>query len=90
MPAEVPFEEAAALRERDPEGYVRLARESIVAHVRAMTELLRQGSFVFDYGNNLRGEAQDAGFLTDIVASAIPRLMAVGFAPTVTLRKPSR
>ena len=38
VPAEVPFEEAAALRERDPESYLRLARESIVAHVRAMTE----------------------------------------------------
>jgi urocanate hydratase len=62
VPAEVPFEEAAALRERDPAGYVRLARESIVAHVRAMTELCSQGSFVFDYGNNLRGEALDAGF----------------------------
>jgi urocanate hydratase len=62
VPAEVPFEEAAALRERDPAGYVRLARESIVAHVRAMTELRSQGSFVFDYGNNLRGEALDAGF----------------------------
>ncbi|HEX5028108.1 MAG TPA: urocanate hydratase [Gaiellaceae bacterium] len=62
VPAEVPFEEAAALRERDPAGYVRLARESIVAHVRAMTELRSQGSFVFDYGNNLRGVALDAGF----------------------------
>ena len=64
VPAEVPFEEAAALRERDPDGYIRLARESIVAHVRAMTEFVRAGCYVFDYGNNLRGEALDAG-LTD-------------------------
>jgi urocanate hydratase len=62
VPAEVPFEEADALRARDPEGYVRLARESIVAHVRAMTEFARAGCHVFDYGNNLRGEARDAGF----------------------------
>ncbi len=64
IPAEVPFEEAASLRERDPESYLRLARESIVAHVRAMTEFARAGCHVFDYGNNLRGEAQDGG-LTD-------------------------
>jgi urocanate hydratase len=62
VPAEVPIEEAAGLRERDPDAYLRLARESIVAHVRAMTELARAGCHVFDYGNNLRGEARDAGF----------------------------
>ncbi len=61
VPAEVPFEEAAALRERDPESYLRLARESIVAHVRAMIEFAHAGSHVFDYGNNLRGEAYHAG-----------------------------
>jgi urocanate hydratase len=61
VPAEVPFEEAEGLRERDPDTYVRLARESIVAHVQAMTEFARAGCYVFDYGNNLRGEALDAG-----------------------------
>jgi urocanate hydratase len=61
VPAEVPFEEAEALRARDPESYVRLARESIVAHVSAMTEFVRAGCYVFDYGNNLRGEAYEAG-----------------------------
>ena len=61
VPAEVPFEEAAALRERDPHEYLRLASESIVAHVRAMVEFVRMGCYVFDYGNNLRGEAYRAG-----------------------------
>jgi len=61
VPAEVPFEEAAALRERDPDEYLRLASESIVAHVRAMVEFVRMGCYVFDYGNNLRGEAYRAG-----------------------------
>jgi urocanate hydratase len=61
VPAEVPFEEAEALRARDPESYVRLARESIVAHVKGMTEFVRGGCYVFDYGNNLRGEAYEAG-----------------------------
>jgi urocanate hydratase len=62
VPAEVPFEEAEPLRARDPDGYIRLARESIVAHVRAMTLFASAGCHVFDYGNNLRGEARDAGF----------------------------
>jgi len=61
VPAEVPFEEAAALRERDPEEYLRLASESIATHVRAMVEFVRMGCYVFDYGNNLRGEAYRAG-----------------------------
>ena len=61
VPAEVPFEEAAGLRERDPERYLALAGESIVAHVGAMLEFVRQGCYVFDYGNNLRGEAHAAG-----------------------------
>ena len=61
IPAEVPFEEAAALRERDPDEYLRLASQSIVTHVGAMVELVRRGCYVFDYGNNLRGEAYRAG-----------------------------
>ena len=61
VPAEVPFEEAAALRDRAPAEYLRLASESIVAHVRAMVEFVRMGCYVFDYGNNLRGEAYRAG-----------------------------
>jgi urocanate hydratase len=57
----VPFEEAASLRARDPDRYLQLASESIVAHVRAMVEFVRMDCFVFDYGNNLRGEARDGG-----------------------------
>jgi urocanate hydratase len=61
IPSEIPFEEAARFRERDPDEYLRLARASIAVHVGAMLEFVRQGSYVFDYGNNLRGEAQQAG-----------------------------
>ncbi len=61
VPAEVPFEEAATLRARDPDEYLRLASESIAAHVRAMVGFVRLGCYVFDYGNNLRGEAYRAG-----------------------------
>jgi urocanate hydratase len=49
------------LRERDPDQYLQLARESIARHVEALLELVRAGSYVFDYGNNLRGEAYEAG-----------------------------
>jgi urocanate hydratase len=54
-------EEAVALRSSDPEEYLRLARESIVRHVEALLEYVRRGVYVFDYGNNLRGEAREAG-----------------------------
>jgi urocanate hydratase len=52
---------AAALREADPQEYLRRARESIAAHVEGLLELVRAGCYVFDYGNNLRGEAYEAG-----------------------------
>jgi urocanate hydratase len=61
VPAGVSLEEAATLRTADPAEYVRRARESIAAHVRAMLELQRKGAVAFDYGNNIRAEAQDAG-----------------------------
>ena len=61
IPSELPFEEAERFRERNPDEYLRLARESIAVHVNAMLEFVRAGSYVFDYGNNLRGEALEAG-----------------------------
>jgi urocanate hydratase len=53
--------EAAALRSSDPDEYLRRARVSIAQHVEAMLEYVRAGSYVFDYGNNLRGEAREGG-----------------------------
>jgi len=61
VPAEVPFEEAAALRRSNPDRYLALAAQSIATHVRAMLGFVRMGCYVFDYGNNLRGEASGAG-----------------------------
>jgi urocanate hydratase len=61
VPAALGVEEAAELRERDPEEYLRRARSSIARHVEALLEYVRAGSYVFDYGNNLRGEALEAG-----------------------------
>jgi urocanate hydratase len=61
VPAGLDVREAASLRASDPEEYLRRARESIVRHVEALLEYVRAGSYVFDYGNNLRGEAYEAG-----------------------------
>jgi urocanate hydratase len=61
VPSEIPIEEADRYRRRDPDGYLRLATESIAAHVSAMLGFMRSGSHVFDYGNNLRTVAHDAG-----------------------------
>src|SRR5438128_7232064 len=54
-------EDAAALRASDPDEYLHRAGESIAAHVEGLLEYVRSGSYVFDYGNNLRGEAEAAG-----------------------------
>jgi urocanate hydratase len=61
VPIGLSVDEAASLRQSDPEEYLRRASESIASHVRGMLEFVRAGSYVFDYGNNLRGEAQQAG-----------------------------
>jgi urocanate hydratase len=52
---------AAKLRAADPVTYLQRARDSIATHVRGMLEFVHAGSYVFDYGNNLRGEALEAG-----------------------------
>ena len=61
VPQGFSVEQAADLRRSDPDEYLRRAGESIAVHVRGMLDHLRAGSHVFDYGNNLRGEAQVAG-----------------------------
>jgi urocanate hydratase len=61
IPTGLSVDEAAALRASDPDEYLRRARASIVQHVEALLEYVRAGSYVFDYGNNLRGEAREGG-----------------------------
>jgi urocanate hydratase len=61
VPQGLTVDDAAELRETDPDAYLERARESIAAHVRGLVAYVRAGSHVFDYGNNLRGEARDAG-----------------------------
>ncbi len=61
VPSGLTVVEADTLRRSDPDEYIRRARESIALHVRGLLEYVRAGSYVFDYGNNLRGEAEAAG-----------------------------
>jgi len=61
IPAGHTLEEAARLRTQDPERYIRLAKESMGVHVRAMLDLMERGAVVFDYGNNIRQQAKDVG-----------------------------
>jgi urocanate hydratase len=61
VPNGMTLEDANALRVSDPDEYLRRARTAIAEHVRGLLEYVRSGAYVFDYGNNLRGEAEAAG-----------------------------
>ncbi len=58
IPQGLTLETAAALRTRDPEEYVKRSRASMAVQVEAMIAMKRAGSHVFDYGNNLRAQAE--------------------------------
>ncbi|CAN5885966.1 urocanate hydratase [soil metagenome] len=62
VPAGLSLEAAAALRSADPREYVRRSMASMRTHCEAMVEFMRRGAITFDYGNNLRGQARDAGY----------------------------
>jgi urocanate hydratase len=57
VPNQVPYEEALRLRKEDPERYKKMALDAMVVHVQAMLKLQEMGAHVFDYGNNIRGQA---------------------------------
>jgi len=61
VPAGLSLEQAAALRASDPDQHVRRARGSMAEQVKAMLGMKSRGAVVFDYGNNLRGEAERGG-----------------------------
>ena len=61
VPAGFTLAQAAELRERDAAEYTRLSTASMAVHVNAMLDLQRAGAIAFDYGNNIRRFAQDAG-----------------------------
>jgi urocanate hydratase len=86
VPYGMSLEDAVALRESDPEQYVAAARATVATHVRAMLEFQRSGAHTFDYGNNIRTEALDAG-VTDafdfpgFVPAYVRPLFAKGIGP---------
>jgi len=61
VPAGMSLDEAAELRENDPAAYVEKSMASMARHVEAMLALKRAGAVAFDYGNNIRKQAFDAG-----------------------------
>ena len=61
VPPDLPLDDVAKLRARDPDGYVRRAKEGMRHEVEAMLAMQQAGAEVFDYGNNLRAYALEAG-----------------------------
>ncbi len=62
VPQEMTLKEAEALREKSPKEYIRRSYETMVRHCEAMVRFKKAGSVVFDYGNNLRGQAEVGGY----------------------------
>ena len=61
IPKGLTVEEAAELRKKDPQDYLKRVGESVAIHVEAMLEMQKQGAITFEYGNNLRRLAYDNG-----------------------------
>ncbi|MBW1784568.1 MAG: urocanate hydratase [Deltaproteobacteria bacterium] len=61
IPAGIPYNEALALRKKDPKKYIDMAMDSMAVHCRAILEMKDKGAVAFDYGNNLRAQAMKRG-----------------------------
>jgi urocanate hydratase len=61
VPRGISVKEAEDLRASNPDDYIKQAYESMAIHVKAMLKLQERGSVVFEYGNNIRGQALKAG-----------------------------
>jgi urocanate hydratase len=86
IPPDLDIAAAAELRARDPETYVRRAREGMAAEVRAMLAMVRNGAYACDYGNNIREQARIAGVedafdIEGFVPAYIRPLFCVGKGP---------
>ncbi len=80
------IEEAYKLRKKDPNKYIKISMESMKKHCEAMIGFQKKGSVVFDYGNNLRGQAYKAGLkdafnYPGFVPAYIRPMLAVGRGP---------
>ena len=65
IPNHLSFNETIKLRENNPDKYIKCSYESMAIHCKAMLDLQKLGSIVFDYGNNLRGQAKENGNLVN-------------------------
>jgi urocanate hydratase len=86
VPHGLPYEKALRLRREDPAGYIQRAYRSMAAHVEAMLALQKRGARAFDYGNNIRGQAQKAGVaaafdIPGFVSEYIRPLFCLGKGP---------
>lgn len=59
---EIDFEQALKLRKENPQEYIKRSFETMVKHCKAMVEFKKKGAIVFDYGNNIRGQAYKVGY----------------------------
>ncbi len=86
VPHGIPYEEALRLRRENPGDYIQRAYQSMAVQVEAMLALQKAGSKAFDYGNNIRGQAQKAGVarafeIPGFVAEYIRPLFCLGKGP---------
>jgi len=80
------LKEALKLRKEDPQGYIKQSMESMKTHCNAMLDFKKRGAVVFDYGNNLRGQAMKAGLkkafdYPGFVPAYIRPMLCVGRGP---------
>jgi len=80
------LEEAFALRKKQPEEYIKKSMQSMKNHCKAMLDFKKNGAVVFDYGNNLRGQAEKAGLKNafdypGFVPAYVRPMLAVGSGP---------
>lgn len=80
------LKEAFALRKNNPDEYIKQSMESMKKHCKAMLDFMKNGGVVFDYGNNLRGQAQKAGLSNafdypGFVPAYVRPMLAVGRGP---------
>jgi urocanate hydratase len=78
IPSGLNLEQSHFLRAKKSADYLKMAKESVVVHVKAMVQFQERGSIVFDYGNNIRGQAFDSGYKE---AFSIPGFIAEYIRP---------
>jgi len=86
VPNGMSLEQALELRTTDPDAYIKKSMAAMAAHVEAMVGFQKAGSAVFDYGNNIRGQAQAAGYadafaFPGFVPAYIRPLFCEGYGP---------